>query len=214
MPRLIPLLSLIVIVVVSASAGAREPLFRSRTMIRERSTSTAEPLVNPFVSMVEDVAQSSPLPFLPSPVFSVDEPTPTPALVSPHEVPMIDEPPTELLSPPPVEPPVPHFDGPIAGEIISPPPVYLGGQTPLIEVYGRVRIKDARKISDGSMPILVTAPDPRQRGCEVCVEICVPPCLYDDIHCRKAGRRLIYTFGRHRVEVFARGQFVVVDYDR
>ena len=45
-----------------------------------------------------------------------------------------------------------------------------------VAVYQNVRIKDRHRIHPCAVPTIVEVPDPCNRHCTVCIEICAPPC--------------------------------------
>ena len=77
-----------------------------------------------------------------------------------------------------------------------------------------VKVRQARKAHPCAVPMLVTVADPCNPCCQVCVEICVPPCEVAEIRCRRCGNGVVYDFGKYEVEIKQRGDYLVVDYDR
>lgn len=124
-------------------------------------------------------------------------------------------------------------DGPIVLAPVAQPaptPMPDPGMQPMpasgaaVPLYHCVRYKDEKHIAPCAVPMIVTVKDPCAT-CDPCnpcaapqcvaVQICVPPCQCcpPKVTCKKGGERVVYDFGKYRVELVSKKGVVTVDYD-
>lgn len=111
-------------------------------------------------------------------------------------------------------PAVPQSTLPPVPQAYPPAPYYpLSAAAPVV-LYQNVRVKDARKIHPLAVPTIVEVPDPRDRHCTVCIEICAPPC--ECVKVRRhglLGRKVEFDYGKYEIDVTSRRGLIVIDYD-
>lgn len=180
------MLKLCVLVVIGASVAATSMAaepVKTRGRLAVREAAYPVPSID-GPSLSAPVAATEALPAYLIEPTPANEPAPTPAL--------------------PGDPPVPvEIPAPVLAS-----PVYIGPT-----LYTNVKIKDSRRIHPCAVKCVVSAPDPCRPGCQVCVEICAPPCTPAQVTCRRCGTKIIYDFGKYEVELTARRDRVVIDYD-
>lgn len=148
---------------------------------------------------------------LPAPGYFVEgvlgQPGPTPVEVSEAPLLPIAQESQELL-PIPQEPQV--YQSPVIIEQMT-LPEYVAEP---VDLYRRVREHHPARKDPCSVPTLISVPDPRigRRGCTVCVEVCMPPCLNPEVCCSRLGNRVCYDFGKYKVHVTSILGVVHVDY--
>lgn len=84
---------------------------------------------------------------------------------------------------------------------------------PVIELYQNVRVRDARNVHPCAVKKIVSVPDPCDKCCRVCIEICVPPCENETVRCFRNGNRIRFCYGQYSVDVTSRRHDVVVNYN-
>jgi len=174
-----------------AATTANAELLRTRLRARERAASAERDAVT---QVLDRISYRETVPELPSPTVIYGGAAPSYA--EPTLVPQVES-----------LPPIPSTEAAPASVVATPVQV-------LPALYTNVRVRDARNIPECAVPCIVSAPDPCNPCCNVSVQICAPPCAVADVKCRREGEKIVYDFGKCEVEVTARRDFVVVDYDR
>ncbi|REJ85827.1 MAG: hypothetical protein DWQ34_28280 [Planctomycetota bacterium] len=104
------------------------------------------------------------------------------------------------------QPPVPVPDAPESStHEVGPAPIAL---------YPCVKVEDADNIHPCAVPIIVSVADP----CNPCcgcrhVQICVPPDCCPKIKTNKDGTKVEYDYGEYEVDIKAKRDVVIVNYD-
>lgn len=107
------------------------------------------------------------------------------------------------LADPQAVPPIPSPMTAADAEMVpipAPQPIVAG---PQVVLYQRVKVHHANKMHPYSSPAIIAVPDPRlgHLCCEVCVEICLPPCDLLCVKCNRLGNRITYDFGNYKVHI-------------
>ncbi len=105
--------------------------------------------------------------------------------------------------------PIPEQQGtPVAySEYVVEQPVQV------IQLYQNVRVRDLKNVHPCAVRKIVSVPDPRDKCCRVCIEICVPPCENESVRCFRNGDRIRFCYGQYSVDVVSRRRDVVVNYN-
>jgi hypothetical protein len=155
---------------------------------------------------------------------AIQAPTPDPAFSQPGPAPLAA--PTPYGGPQgysyPATPPLAYPGGAYPGG------AYPGDAYPAPHGYPvhapgpRVKIEDPDHIAPGAVQRTVMVPDPcAPRGhCDDCygpslvpITVCVPPCPLEDYECRKDGCYQELDYGKYRVEIRVKKDYIEVDYD-
>jgi hypothetical protein len=147
---------------------------------------------------------------------SLDE-GPVTAQYAPQPTPAIPAPPSPALNAPQTRAPIGTLvmtPQPIPETVVEPGMILGEAQAfPVISLYPKVRVVQARKIAPCAVSKIVAVPDP----CDPCgcafISICVPPCACEHVFCSPHKDRVIFNYGEYQVKVTNRRGTLVVNYD-
>lgn len=132
--------------------------------------------------------------------------TPIPAPPSPGTIP--GDPSTLRPIPQTVVP------GPMPGASIEPGTIVCDASAaPLIPLYPKVKVIQARNMADCPVSKIVAVPDPCNPCQCVFVAICVPACACERVYCSPHKDRVVFDYGKYAVKVTNRHGTLFVNYD-
>ncbi len=104
----------------------------------------------------------------------------------------------------------------------EPVPVPVPEAAEAVALFPCVEYEDLNHIAPCAVPKIVMVKDPCAccDPCSCCapkcgaVQICVPPCACEEnVICKKDGEKVVYDYGKYRVEITSKKGYVKVDYD-